>query len=175
MGEQRRGGPVRVGRESAPGLLGRDDSLKDPLPGLVLPQVATIDGTILRVGPNRCDLATVDAVRMRTAMSFMSWFNHGGEYSAAYLEVRPDPAGPPIWLVITFGGRSLFRPEHLRLVAGILADRTWRPGRTRKRAQRAVALLNERADLIDRRNRPIDWSFRAGPMSGRRRSPGNYA
>jgi hypothetical protein len=174
MSEKRRSGPVPVGRESAPGLLGRGDAL-DPLPGLVLPQVATIDGTILRVGPRRCDLATVDAVRMRTASSVMSWFTHGGEYSADYLEVRPDQAGSPIRLVITFGGRSLFRPEHLRLVAGILAGRAWQPGRTRKRAQRAVALLNAQADRIDRRNRPIDWSFRAGPLSGHRKSPRNYA
>jgi hypothetical protein len=80
----------------------------------------------------------------------------------------------PIWLVITFHGGSLFRPEHLRVIARILADRTWPPGRVRRRAHRAIAFLNESADLIDMRNRPIDWSFRAGPMSGRRKSPGNY-
>jgi len=66
------------------------------------------------------------------------------------------------------------RPEHLRLLAGILAERTWRPGRTRRRAHRAIALLKERADLIDWLARPIDWSFRAGLMSDRRESPGNY-
>jgi hypothetical protein len=168
------GRPVPIGREPVPAALDPWSALSDPLPGVVLPQVATLDGTILRVGPRRCDLALVGGVRMRTASSVMSWFARGGEYSAEYLEVHPDRAAPPIRLVITFYAKCLYRPEHLRLLAGILSDRTWQPGRTGRRAQRAIASLKERADLIDWKNRPTDWSFRAGPMSDRRKSPGNY-
>lgn len=174
MIQKRPGGPVQVGREPLAGMPDRWGAVSDPLPGLVLPQVATLDGTILRVGAQRCDLAIVDSVRIRTALSAMSWIARGGDYSAEFLEVQADHAGPPIWLVITFHGGSLFRPEHLRLLAGILAERTWRPGRARRRARRAIAFLTERADLIDWHRRPTDWSFRAGPMADRRKSPGNY-
>src|ERR1700735_2554298 len=143
MTEKRLGGPVPVGREPLPGMPDRWGALSDPLPGLILPQVATLDGTILRVGPRRCDLAKVDAVRMRTTLSAMSWIARGGDYSAEFLEVRPDQAGAPIRLVITFHGGSLFPPEHLRFLAEIFAERTWPPGRARRRAHRAIAFLTE--------------------------------
>jgi len=91
---------------------------------------------------------------------------------ADLLEAWPGRAGPPVCLVITFGGWSLFRPEHLRLLAGILAERTWPPGGTEEKARQAVTFLSGTAERIDLDNQSKNWNFRAGPMADRRESPG---
>lgn len=170
-------GPLPIGREPEPDLpLYRRvprEMFVPPSVGRLLPQTATIEGTVLRVGARRCDLATASAVRVRTAHSLMTWTAHG-TYDSTLLDAWQDQAGPPVSLVVTVPGWNLFRAEHLRLLAGILADRTWQPGRMEKRARQAVALLSRLAESIDRCNQPIDWSFRAGPMADRRRSFGEY-
>ncbi len=112
-------------------------------------------------------------MRVRTVNSLMTWTGRGA-CDSTLLEAWQDQAGPPVSLVIRVAGWSLFRAEHLRLLAGILADRTWQPGKIERRARQAVALLSELAERIDRRNQPADRSFRAGPMADRRRSPGEY-
>lgn len=170
------GGPIPIGREREPDPPYRwfpRDMLVSPSVDRLLPQAATIDGTVLRVGARRCDLATASAVQVRTVNSLMTWTGRGA-YDSTLFEAWQDQAGPPVSLVIRVAGWSLFRAEHLRLLAGILADRTWQSGRIKRRAQQAVALLSELAERIDRRNQPVDWSFRAGPMADRRRSPGEY-
>lgn len=103
----------------------------------------------------------------------MTWIGHDS-YTSKLLEAWQDQAGPPVIVVITVADRSLFRTEHLRLLAGILAGRTWQPGRIARRARKAIASLSELAGHIERRNEPVDWSFRAGPMADRRKSPGEY-
>lgn len=169
------GGRIPIGRErepDSPRWFPRDMVVPLSVDRL-LPQAATIDGTVLRVGAQRCDLATVSAVRVRTVSFLMTWIG-SGSYTSTLLEAWQDQAGPPVILVITVAGESLFRTEHLRLLAGILADRTWQPGRIDRRARKAIASLSELAGRIERRNQPVDWSFRAGLMADRRKSPGEY-
>lgn len=173
-------GPIRIGCESLPDSFARWGTPGNPVPDLVIPQYATLDGTVLHVGSRQCDLATASAVRIRTALSPMDFLSNIN-CKARLLEVQPGQARPPISLVISLHGKSLLRTEHLRLLAAIIAERTWGPGpgragkNTSKDARRAAGFLTWLADLIDRDGQPIDWSFRAGPMSDRRRSPGNYA
>ena len=87
---------------------------------------------------------------------------------------EPIQAGPPVSLVIMFAGWSLFRAEHLRLLAGILAERDWQPGSAEERARAAVTFLSRTAERIDKDNQSRNWSFRAGPMADRREAPGKY-
>jgi hypothetical protein len=86
-------------------------------------------------------------------------------------DIRQDETGAPVSMIIEFRGWSLFRAEHLRLLAGILAERTWRPGGTEEKARQVVTFLSQLAERIDRDNQ---WGFRAGPMADRRESPGQY-
>lgn len=171
------GGRIPIGREREPDpppyLWFPRDMLVSPSVDRLLPQAATIDGTVLRAGARRCDLATAGAARVRTVNGVMAWTGRGAHDSALF-EAWQDQTGPPVSLVITVAGGSLFRAEHLRLLAGILADRAWQPGRTDRRARQAVTFLSELAERLDRRNQPVDWSFRAGPMADRRRSSGEY-
>jgi hypothetical protein len=173
----RPGGPVPIGREQAPELPRKQllprGTLVSPSVDRLLPQAATIDGTVLQVGAQRCDLATARAVQVRTVTSAMSWTLRG-TCDAMLLEAWQDRAGPPVSLVITLGGWSLFRPEHLRLLAGIIAGRTWPPGGTEEKARQAATFLAGTAERIDRDNQSRNWNFRAGPMADRRESPGKY-
>lgn len=170
-------GPIRIGCESLPDSFARWGTPGDPVPDLVIPQFATLDGTVLHVGSRQCDLARASAVRIRTELSTMDFLS-SSNYSAKLLEVKPGQAGPPISLVVSLHGKGLVSSEHLRLLAAIIAERTWPPGRAGKNAskdaRRAADFLTELADAIDLHSQPIDWSFRAGPMANRRRSPGNY-
>jgi hypothetical protein len=146
-----------------------------PMAVRLLPQTsATLDGTVLQAGAQRCDLATATAVKVSTADPQLDWTGRRGEFRATFLQAWQEQAGEPVSVVTTFGGWSLFRPEHLRMLARFLGGRTWPPGITEERARYAVIYLTDLAGRIDRDNESRSWNFRAGPMADRRHAPGQY-
>lgn len=170
-------GPVPIGREPVPKpvrhLSAFRGELASPSVAQLLPQVAAVDGTVLRVGARRCDLATARTVRVRTTEPLMDP-GYPTEYDAAFLDAQQDAAQPPVILVIQYFGWNLCRPEHLRLLAGIIGERDWKPGDARERAMYAATFLSDLAGRIDRDNQVRSWNFRAGPLADRRESPGEY-
>lgn len=170
-------GSVAIGREHFPDLPRSRwfprSLFISPAADRLLPQVATINGTVLSVGARQCDLATARAVWVRTEYQAIL-FGKPGDHDYTLLEASPNRMGPSVALVITVGPWSLLLVEHLRLLAGILSKRrTWRPGTTEVKARHAITFLLELADRIEK-GQLRDWSFRAGPMGDRRESPGKY-
>jgi hypothetical protein len=130
------------------------------------PNCATLDGTVLSTENGRCDLATAAGVRICVSISQQGpgdFFN--------YLEAWQGPGQPPVRLLLAALGWFPVAPEHLRMLAAIIEAR---PGQPDKQAQRAVVYLRNLAGRVEYQSQPIDWSFRAGPMTDRRTGPGEY-
>ena len=125
----------------------------------LLPGSATLQGTVLRTENARCDLATAAVVRVRSAI-----LTRGGSESFTYLEARQDRTQPPVRLLLVAFNWFPVTPEHLRVLAGL----------TEARPRGVAVYLRAVAARAERRDQPIDWSFRAGPMASRRISPGEY-
>jgi hypothetical protein len=114
-------------------------------------------------------------MKVSTADPQLAWTGRRGEFRETFLQAWQEQAGKPVSVVTTFGGCSLFRPEHLRMLARILGGRTWPPGTTEERARYAVTYLADLAGRIDRVSESRSWNFRAGPMADRQQAPGYYS
>jgi len=137
----------------------------------LLPDSATLQGTVLSTKNERCDLATAAVVTVRS-----SHIKHGFNEYFEYLEARQERTqSPPVRLLLVAFNWFPVAPEHLRLLAEIIGARPATPGKPdRPSAQWVATYLRDVADRAERRPQPINWSFRAGPMADRRTEPGKY-
>jgi len=157
--------PVPIGREPKSGWIPSTALNKWQISRL-LPDFATLEGTVLDTKNGRCDLATAAVIRVRRSI-----LQQGPGDFFRYLEVRQDRSQPPVRLLLVAFDWFPVAPEHLRLLARIIEAR---PGQPDNRTQQAATSLRDIADRAERRSRPIDWSFRAGPMADRRTGPCDY-
>jgi hypothetical protein len=121
-------------------------------PGRWLPQHAWLDGTVLVVergsAVRQCDLAAASKVTLRAGMldkvHVLRAYEAGGGQA-------------PVALAIMNRFERLFvSPDALRLLAQATGSRPGCPARVTRN-------LRNMADREERRNTPIDWSFRIKP------------
>jgi hypothetical protein len=135
----------------------------------LLPDSATLQGTVLSTEKGSCDLATAAVVTVGSSLTTQ------GSVYFRYLEVRQNRTqSPPIRLLLVAFNWFPVAPEHLRLLAEIIGARSVAPGKPDRRFQEVATYLRDIADRAERQAQPTDWSFRAGPMADRRTEPGKY-
>lgn len=143
----------------------------DPLLQSFLPQVATLEGTVLVTRTGWCDLATAASVRLGP---FPAYRLTGG-HPFVTLQARQELRSRPVRLLIQYpgGNWTLVTQEHLRLLAQIIGARRQTDGQADRKAAKAAKRLREIADVSESDRSPVDWSFRTDPQGSGETGPGN--
>lgn len=129
----------------------------------LLPQRAWLEGSKLTVerrrGASQCDLATASQVGLHSVPPLQA-----GALLVLYA-YQEQSGSAPVRLVVAHFIRSPVTADGLRTLARIIGSRPAEPGRM---TSKIVRQLNALAMDEDRRNKPIDWTFRTGPQDYRR-------